>query len=102
MKVLQNKTLEVTDTDGTKISYKTLARMVMRQSAAKGVTCEEMRKRLKIHEELDKDGEDLRFEDDYAKMLQDLVKQMRWPEDRTEFLQFCDDVAAMKGEGPAS
>ena len=40
--------------------------------------------------------DEFRFEDDYATVLQEVTKAMRRPDDHQAFLDFSDDVKAMK------
>jgi hypothetical protein len=101
MKILANKTTELNgDVVGKKARYADLIVMVLNQPPQGGFSPDEMRKRFRIDDVLKGGGDEFRFEDADAKVLQACAKSMKWGHRHRDFVAFADDVAAMADAEP--
>ena len=83
--------------DKAEFEYKQFVDSAIRQPPKDGFTdIEDMRKRTKILDKLDKANGSLELEDAEANTLQECVKTMKWTILDASIVQFVDDVNGMK------
>lgn len=95
MKVLENKVTELRSENGL-ATYGDLVKVCMNQPVQGGLPVNEIRKRLRVLDVVEKPlVAEYQFEDADAKTLQSCVAAMRWMSPQRAFVEFSDDVASM-------
>lgn len=92
MKTVENKNLKI---PGDVDKYSGLIMVCMRNPPQGGYDVEEMRKRIKVMDVLDKGEETLEFEDADFECVKQCVKSMRWASIHKEILEFVDYISGL-------
>lgn len=89
MKTLENKRLKI---PGGIERYSDLIMICIKNPPQGGYDADEMRKRIKVMDVIDKGGETLEFEDADFECVKQCVKSMRWASIHKEILGFIDYI----------
>lgn len=94
MKKLENKqtTLKMNDKEA---KYSDLIKICINAPVQGGFNIQQIKQRLRISEALETDG-DLKFEDNDADNLQEIVSEFKWATVHKDVVQFVEDVQNMK------
>lgn len=92
MKSLALKTFKIGDQE---VTYKVLLQNCLNQVPQAGFTPEEMRKRIKVLDVLEKAEGTLELEDADSEVLKACVKEMKWALLNKDVLALCDEVSAL-------
>ncbi len=92
MKTVENRKLSI---QGGIEKYSDLITICMRNPPQGGYDVEEMRKRIKVMDTLDKGGKTLEFEDADFECVKQCVKNMRWASIHKEILEFVDYISGL-------
>jgi len=94
MKRLENKqtTLKMNDKEA---KYSDLIKICINAPVQGGFNIQQIKQRLRISEALETDG-DLKFEDNDADNLQEIVSEFKWATVHKDVVQFVEDVQNMK------
>ena len=102
MKILENKETRLKNQDGeTYTLYSDLINHSLNIIPQGGISPSEMRKRVRIIKSLEKAplaGNIIKFEDNDAENLKQIVKTSKWSLIHEDILNFQDDVDSMKIE----
>lgn len=77
------------------ITYAALVKDCVKAMNQQGLDVEELRKRIRIIDALEKAGEKLELEDQDAETLKTLVRAQKWAVVDRSIIQFIEDVEAM-------
>jgi hypothetical protein len=101
LKRITNKQTSIMTNDAGGTTYADLCMVCVNRMPDGGFTVDDMRKRFRVIDQLDKADGHIEVEDaDYA-LLKTLVNGFRWPAMSAEIVEFVDDVNNA-GKAPAS
>ena len=89
MKTIENKKLNIPGGPG---KYSEFIMICVKNPPQGGYDADEMRKRIKVMDVIDKGGESLEFEDADFECVKLCVKNMRWAAIHKEILDFIDYI----------
>ncbi|MCK5607124.1 hypothetical protein KAR91_34895 [Candidatus Pacearchaeota archaeon] len=92
MKTVENRKLKI---PGGIEKYSELIMVCMKNPPQGGYDAEEMRKRIKVMDILDKGGDSLEFEDADFECVKQCVKNMRWASIHKGILEFIDYISGL-------
>lgn len=94
MKKLENKqtTLKMNDKEA---KYSDLIKVCINAPVQGGFNIQQIKQRLRIADALETDG-DLKFEDNDADNLEEIVSEFKWATVHKDVVQFVEDVQNMK------
>ena len=88
-------TLTTFKLEEAEIKEKDLAKACVNQVGERGLSADDIRKRLRILDAIDKDTTEVSLEDADAEELKKLVAAMQWRVVHPGVVAFCDKVAAL-------
>lgn len=95
MKKLTNKqtTLKLNDKEA---KYSDLIKICINAPVQGGFNLQQIKQRLRILDVLEKEPEELKFEDNDASNLEEIVSEFKWATVHKDVVQFVEDVQNMK------
>jgi hypothetical protein len=96
MKVLENKKTELPLSGNEKATYADIVKVVVNTPTKEGLAIADIKSRLAILEQAEKNQNTLSFENTDAMYLQGLVRNFRWTVAHKDIVTFVDDVERMK------
>lgn len=94
MKTLTNKITSIIKTEDVYITYADLLVVLLNKPLQKSTTIKEMRRDMKLIDELEDATDVITLTDDNYKYLLDLVESSEWAIKHKDILAFADDFAS--------
>lgn len=102
MKTIENKTTSIIKSEDVFITYADLLVVLINKPLQKTTTIKEMRRDMKLIDELEEVGEIITFSDDNYTYLLGLVENSEWAIKHKDLIAFADDFESAGKEKPVA